>query len=92
MESGKYAYNAKLILLLCWNDLVEEVNNEINPKIKFAKNKFTGYKGSEFSKFTRDAGIMVIDNSEQAKRNYEEKVNMSINGGGTSYSSGKAFV
>jgi replicative DNA helicase len=76
METGKFAYNAKLILLLSWNDLVEESSNTIYPKCRFAKNKFTGFKGSLHLEFNRGSGHVEINESDHAKRMYEEKLNI----------------
>jgi len=57
-ETGKFAYNANFVGLLCFNDTKDIQTNEIVVKLKYAKNKLSSYRGNQFIKFKRGNGYM----------------------------------
>jgi hypothetical protein len=62
METGKFAYNANLVLLL-WPEDWDEYDNEEEPllKMKYAKNKLSHYRGTDTLKFHRSTSKLEED-------------------------------
>jgi len=70
--SSKLKYNAKAIMLLSYNDMVDTVDEQVYFKIVIAKNKFGSFKTPVYVKFERPQGIMSC--SDNYKGNYEESI------------------
>ncbi len=56
METGKYKYNANLIWLLWVDnpDWISDPDCDLYIKLRFAKNKLSGFKGTHLLRFKRD--------------------------------------
>ena len=58
MESGKFGYNAKCVIMICFQGDDEIDEDLIHVKAKFVKNKISSFRGSKYVAFDRPSGYM----------------------------------
>jgi len=79
METGKFAYNANLVWLLCFNSDIGIDAEKVAVKTKYAKNKLSGYKGAMYTEFIRDRGIITEGKDQRLTREmYEDQSGIAV--------------
>jgi len=82
METGKFAYNAKLVILLCFNGDEEIDSNIVYVKAKFAKNKISSFRGSQYLCFNRKCGYITENGDREKYESQWQKGDKEIFGSG----------
>jgi len=82
MESGKFAYNAKLVIMLCFDNDQEIDDDVVYTKAKFVKNKISSFRGSKYLKFHRPSGFITENaTKEQFDAQFKKNDENSFGGG-----------
>lgn len=66
METGKFAYNAKVVIMLCFNSDDDIDSDKVYVKAKFVKNKISSFRGSQYLFFNRPCGY-INENGDREK-------------------------